>query len=188
LETLVPIVPQILWRGRRSRRLYILQDANFNVTALVNTSGAVVERYTYDPFGHSEVRNASWVVQTGGSAYAWVYQFQGLRRETAAEYDYARNRIYSPALMRFVSTDPLGFAAGDMNLYRFVGNAPSGRLDPSGLDWQHVIPATLFDEFGIVANPNGMWNGVELPMEHHREPDGLHAKKKAKPKTPTSEK
>jgi hypothetical protein len=32
-----------------------------------------------------------------------------------------------------VQRDPLGFAAGDNNFYRFVGNAPIGRSDPSGL-------------------------------------------------------
>jgi hypothetical protein len=29
-------------------RLYVQQDANFNVTALVDTAGNVVERYVYD--------------------------------------------------------------------------------------------------------------------------------------------
>ncbi|MCX6997964.1 MAG: hypothetical protein NTV49_12980 [Kiritimatiellaeota bacterium] len=32
-------------------RLYYTGDAHFNVTALVNISGAVVERYEYDPYG-----------------------------------------------------------------------------------------------------------------------------------------
>jgi hypothetical protein len=30
--------------------------------------------------------------------------------------------------------DPLGFAAGDANLYRYVGNDPTGMVDPSGLE------------------------------------------------------
>ena len=30
--------------------------------------------------------------------------------------------------------DPLGYDAGDVNLYRYVGNAPTTFLDPSGLD------------------------------------------------------
>src|SRR5207302_5137671 len=32
-------------------RLYVQQDANWNVTALVDTSGNVKERYIYDPYG-----------------------------------------------------------------------------------------------------------------------------------------
>jgi hypothetical protein len=32
-------------------RLYVQHDANWNVTALVNTSGSVLERYVYDLCG-----------------------------------------------------------------------------------------------------------------------------------------
>ena len=35
--------------GTLSERLWVQQDANWNVTALVNSSGTVVERYVYDP-------------------------------------------------------------------------------------------------------------------------------------------
>lgn len=34
--------------------------------------------------------------------------------------------------------DPLGFEAGDENLYRYVGNGPTNAVDPSGLVWTHV--------------------------------------------------
>jgi len=38
--------------------LYYCQDANFNVTALVDGyDGAVVERYVYDPYGNVTVYN-----------------------------------------------------------------------------------------------------------------------------------
>ncbi len=33
--------------------------------------------------------------------------------------------------------DPLGFAAGDANLYRYVGNDPTNATDPTGLEEQH---------------------------------------------------
>jgi len=41
--------------------------------------------------------------------------------------------MYSPTLGRFVTTDPIGFQAGDVNLYRFVENNPANMVDPSGL-------------------------------------------------------
>ena len=34
-----------------------------------------------------------------------------------------------------MSEDPIGFAAGDVNLYRYVGNSPVNWVDPWGLDW-----------------------------------------------------
>ena len=33
--------------GSLDERVYVLQDANFNVTALVDDSGTVIERYVY---------------------------------------------------------------------------------------------------------------------------------------------
>jgi RHS repeat-associated protein len=46
-------------------------------------------------------------------------------------YDY-RNRVYSAELGRFLQTDPIQFDAGDVNLYRYVGNSPIMLTDPSG--------------------------------------------------------
>src|SRR5262249_60641983 len=38
-----------------------------------------------------------------------------------------------PTLMRWLNPDPLGFAAGDPNLYRAEGDAPASKTDYSGL-------------------------------------------------------
>jgi uncharacterized protein RhaS with RHS repeats len=34
---------------------------------------------------------------------------------------------------RWMSEDPIHFTAGDPNLYRYVGNLPTGATDPSGM-------------------------------------------------------
>lgn len=41
--------------------------------------------------------------------------------------------MFSPTLGRFVTKDPIGFQAGDVNLYRYVGNDPVNETDPTGL-------------------------------------------------------
>jgi uncharacterized protein RhaS with RHS repeats len=64
-----------------------------------------------------------------------------------AVYDY-RNRFYSPALGRFLQTDPLRFAASDINIYRYVRNGAANWTDPFGLD-----PASAAAIF---------WGGVRL--------------------------
>jgi uncharacterized protein RhaS with RHS repeats len=43
------------------------------------------------------------------------------------------NRWYDPSIGRWLSEDPIGFAGGDANLYRYVGNAPNNAVDPAGL-------------------------------------------------------
>jgi hypothetical protein len=42
-------------------------------------------------------------------------------------------------LTLFGTTEPLGFAGGDANLYRYVGNDPTGLTDPTGLSpWSGI--------------------------------------------------
>ena len=118
--------------GTLDERLYALQDANWNTTALVNTTGTVQERYTYTPFGQVTFRDASGSTLSG-SAKDWIFLHQGGEKIAANDYEF-RNRLYSPTLGRWLSNDPLGFEAGDQNWYRAIGNNPGNGLDPSGLD------------------------------------------------------
>jgi RHS repeat-associated protein len=66
--------------------------------------------------------------------YAERYLFQGGRYDTTTGLYNYRNRDQSPALGRWLQNDPLGFDAGDSNLYRYVKNQPTVGTDPSGLD------------------------------------------------------
>ncbi len=50
-----------------------------------------------------------------------------------------RNRYYSTELGRFISRDPIGYRAGDMNVYPYVGNRPSSKTCPNGLPSQWNI-------------------------------------------------
>ena len=53
--------------------------------------------------------------------------------DSATGLYYARARWYNPAVGQFTSQDPTGFAAGDANLYRYVGDNPATMTDPWGL-------------------------------------------------------
>jgi RHS repeat-associated protein len=124
--------------GSLNERLYVQQDANWNVTAVTDATGAVQERYAYDPYGLATVYDASWTLRGPASAsqYAWVYLHQGGRYEgldsTSGLYNF-RNRDLSPTLGRWMEEDPIGYAAGDANLYGYVNDRPLGLNDPQGL-------------------------------------------------------
>jgi len=124
--------------GTLDERLWVVQDANYNVTALFDNAGNVVERYVYDPFGQATILDANWT-ERAASAFAWVYLHQGGRFDVTSGLYHFRYRDYSSTLGRWTSLDPIRYDAGDVNLYRVLGNGLPNRLDPLGLfdlwDW-----------------------------------------------------
>ena len=86
---------------------------------------------------------ASWG-QIPASLYSWVYLHQGGRYDgETGLYDF-RNRFYDPEKGRWLNLDPIGFDAGDSNLYRYVGNNPSNEVDPPGTgDASEIKQGTL---------------------------------------------
>jgi RHS repeat-associated protein len=68
---------------------------------------------------------------------------------------YYRARYYDPTMGRFISEDPLGFGAGDTNLYRYVGNSSTMATDPTG-EFANVAAGAgfgaLFGGLGALAN------------------------------------
>ena len=108
--------------------------------ATVTYSG-IAERYGYTPYGVMTALTAAGVVKAGGSDLAWTVGHQGLVFVADAGMYANRARWYSPTLMRFASTDPLGYGAGDANVYRYEMDNPATLTDPSGLRWdaQHVV-------------------------------------------------
>ena len=99
-----------------------LTDALGSTLALADSAGAVQTEYSYEPFGKPTVSG-----QTSGNRV----QYTG-RDSDGTGLQYNRARYYSPTLQRFVSEDPMGFGAGDPNLYAYVANKPIMATDPSG--------------------------------------------------------
>ncbi|MDZ7616452.1 MAG: RHS repeat-associated core domain-containing protein, partial [Patescibacteria group bacterium] len=114
-------------------RVYYLTDANFNVTALIDATGAVVERYVYTPYGEVTIYNADWSATRDVSAVDNTHLYTGRDLDAATGLYYYRARWYDAGQGNFLQRDPLGFAAGDANLYRYCGGSPTGSVDPSGL-------------------------------------------------------
>jgi RHS repeat-associated protein len=119
--------------GTLEERLWVQQDANFNVTALLDNSGNVVERYVYDAYGAVTILTSGWGSRIG-SSYNWVHLFQGGRHDSGLGLSLFRERVLLVSLGRWLQVDPKGFDAGDVNLYRHLANMPGNALDPMGTD------------------------------------------------------
>ena len=120
LKKIAPALPTV----------YYHYDALGSVVSLTNQTGTVVEKYNYNVFGLPTIKNGSGTIITA-SAFGNAFMFTG--REYIQElklYAY-RNRMYSPALGRFLQTDPMGVGV-DYDLYRYVDNNPVNMIDPLG--------------------------------------------------------
>jgi RHS repeat-associated protein len=134
--------------GGLEQRVYAIQDANWNTTAIIAatgvpgfTSGTVINRFAYSPYGESQTLTASWATAASPLVVNWTHRFQGLEFNDTTGLAYVRNRDYSASLGRFIERDPIGFDAGDNNWYRFVSNMPLNVTDPTGLlAWWWVWP------------------------------------------------
>jgi RHS repeat-associated protein len=103
---------------------WYLTDRLGSVRALVDSTGAVIDRINYDGFGNiiSESEPAE------SDRYLWTgNQFD---RVTGLQYNFAR--YYDPTTGRWTTPDPLGIRPGNTNLYEYAGNDPTNVLDPSG--------------------------------------------------------
>ena len=121
-----------------------VRDVAAHDMVLAQTS--VVDHLVYNAFGK--------IVSQSDAAEQPRFTYTAQRYDADAGLNYDRARWYDAAAGRFISEDPSGFAAGDVNLNRYVGNNPANGRDPSGL------------REGFIASPPG---GPKIAV---RQPDG----------------
>jgi RHS repeat-associated protein len=134
-------------------RLYVVHDANFNVNAVLDDSGTVVERYIYEAYGTRTVLDANWTADSdGASDYGFKHGHQGGKHDFDAGLVHFRNRDMDTSLGRWTRQDPLGYLGGN-NFYEAYQANPLISLDSLGLctepdcttckktcrDYQHLI-------------------------------------------------
>jgi RHS repeat-associated protein len=111
---------------------YYTNDAQFSATALIDAnSGAVVERYMYDPYGKPTFLDANWT-PIPASAYENEILYCGYRYDPETGLCQVRNRYYNWLLGRWMTADPIGYADGP-SLYEYCRSSPVGHSDSSGL-------------------------------------------------------
>src|SRR5262249_59539571 len=100
---------------------YYHADALGSIVKTTNDAGAVMATRQYDAWGNLE-----------SGADLPGYAFAGREWDPESGLYYHRASYYDAKAGRFLSEDPIGFAAG-MNLYTYVTNNPVNLTDPFGL-------------------------------------------------------
>ena len=113
---------------------WTLTDHLGSVRDRVTESGTVVHHVDYDPFGNTEIERGSDPI-AGELDYAYTAR----PTDTQTRLQNNRNRWYDADEGRWISQDPIGFEAGDANLYRYVNNSALTMIDPLGLERQPTL-------------------------------------------------
>jgi len=158
-------------------RLYYLTDANMNVTALLDTGGDAVERYSCDPYGRVTVYSDDWstTVDWDDSKKNPV-RYCGYFFDSETGLYHVRHRSYHPTLGRWLTRDPIGYTDG-MGLYEYAECAPLHWLDPSGLAWIDPTKPTVSTQVAGSGpgggytewSDSGLWKVGRIDLEngHH---------------------
>lgn len=115
-----------------------------------------LQHQQFDSFGNL-IGESIDIAALGDLPAIWA----GHQLDRATGLTHAQARWYDPSIGRFISQDPMGFAAGDANLYRYVSNNPVNAVDPLGLAERmsgsykvkgtdhHLVPVRLWELFGF---------------------------------------
>jgi RHS repeat-associated protein len=105
-------VDEYLTRTGSGGMMGFMTDALGSTIALTGVAGSVQAEYTYEPFGNE-----------AGAISDNAFRYTGRESDGTGLY-YYRARFYQPVFQRFLSEDPIRFAAGDANLYAYVTKQP----------------------------------------------------------------
>jgi len=118
-------IDQPLKVTRSGSDYYYHADRLGSIRALTDVIGDIAQTYLYDAFGN--------IKHTSSGSYFSPYNYTGREWNEECGIFYYRARHYDPEVGRFSSNDPIGFAGGDVNMYRYVSSNPANTTDPLGL-------------------------------------------------------
>jgi RHS repeat-associated protein len=128
-------VDAVMAQDSSTGMLWSLADRLGSIDLLTDEDGIVVNKRTFDSFGQ--------VLSQTNPSVSFRYGYTGRELDLESGLHYYRVRYYDSNVGRFISVDPIGFEAGDTNLYRYVSNNATNANDPTGLWLNFAIGAAL---------------------------------------------
>jgi RHS repeat-associated protein len=137
--------PLVWYEGAvTTNKTWLYSDHQGNIVATADSAGTSTATLSYGPYGEP---NAT----TGVG-----FRYTGQQLLGPLNLYYYKARMYSPAIGRFLQTDPIGYQDG-LNLYAYVGNNPFNRNDPSGLTASGIAKSV-----DLVLWAKNTWNSAQI--------------------------
>jgi len=111
-----------------------LTDHQNTVRDLLDAGGDSVAHFAYDSFGNliSAVDGSSTPITDVGAVTPFLYTARYFDFDSQLQNNW--HRWFDAGLGKWISDDPIGFEAGDINLSRYVANTSWNAIDPTGLE------------------------------------------------------
>ena len=122
------VFAQMAYTGSTYTPTWLFTDNQGSVRDVVDSTGHVIDAISYGVFGN--------ITSETNSADRDLYTYTGRELDVETNLQYNRARYYDSSTRRWMTEDPIGFNAGDSNIYRYVNNSPTNHTDPSG----EVVP------------------------------------------------
>jgi RHS repeat-associated protein len=128
----------MVYNGSSYVPYWYLTDPQGTIRDVIDNNATVRDKVTYGAFGNITAESTydasgNRETPTNPAAYRGRYGWDSYETDAETGLNYVHARYYDPLTGRWMSQDPLGFDAGDSNLYRYVNNRPTVETDPSGL-------------------------------------------------------
>ena len=144
---------------------YYMLNVQGDVVGLLNSSGAIAAKYTYDPWGKVTVQNPSGTTNTSSSFIGNInpLRYRGYYYDTETGFYYLQTRYYDPAICRFINADTYATTDAEgllsTNMFAYCENNPVMGTDPTGefLDTVFDVISLCSSVAEVIANPANPW-------------------------------
>ena len=154
---------------KNSAKYFYIRDVYQNILGIIDNTGAIVVKYSYDAWGNHKVLDGNGNVNTSTSFIGNInpFRYKGYYYDKESNMYYCKSRYYVPEWCRWLNADSIGFLnpqnIHELNLFAYCKNNPVMYVDPSGHIAFFIVTAIIgaVIGFGIAAyndyKVDGIW-------------------------------